>query len=379
MSEFQLPANASWYNKEKGVYRSVIKPWTDAWYQERLSGIGGSDAGRVLGLSDWEGASCLELFYEKIGLKPQQRQSNKFTFMGNYLEQTVADLWRYHDGSDIGFITNYEAGNRLRECRNVNGFLRNTKYPHLYVNIDRLIQKGAFKLTDATILEDNGILECKTASSWVARKWEAGVPPIYTMQVVQQCLVVEVEYAEIAILELDNRSLSVYPIEPTPELKNSLVENTLYFWEEMVLPAKKLVAEMNYEINRGNISASEKLMAEIEKLEPSADASESYKSFMNKRWLSEPVIIKADDKLINEICNLTLVKQVIKTLDSEQTFFENQVREFMRENDTLDCGDFGKVTWKTGAKARTMLTRGFKHDPTDQVNDIVSKIKAKYL
>lgn len=379
MENFELPNGYQWYNKEKGVYRNNIAPHTDEWFAERLSGIGGSEIGRVLGLNDWAGSSVLELFYEKIGLRPQRRDGNKYTFMGNYLEQTVADLWRYYDGTDNGVIKNYNASKVVRECRNLKGFFRNVKYPYLFTNLDRVINKGGFRLTDATLLEENGILECKTASSWVAKKWEAGIPPEYQVQAIEQCLIFGVDYAEIAVLELDNRTLNVYPIEVSEENKKLIIDNTTYFWEEMVIPAKKLATEMEYEMSRGNVGAAEKLMADIEALEPAADGSESYKSFMNERWNSEPVKISADTDMIKNLQNLILVKNTIKELESEKTLFENQVREFMRENDTLDCDEWGKVTWKTGSRSRTMRTAGFKYDPQDDVQSIINHTKNLYV
>ena len=374
----ELPKNAQWYNQSKGIYREVITPYTDEWFERRKAGIGGSDVGRVLGLSDWPGSSVIELFYEKIGIKPQQKESNKFTFFGNYLESAVADLWKYHDGDKDSIIRNFESKNPVRECRNVNGFLSNVKYPHLYVNIDRLIQKGSFKLTDGSILEDNGVLECKTASTYVARKWEDGVPPQYVMQVIQQCMVMDVDYAEIAVMVLDNREVSVYPIEPTQESKDIILEHTTHFWEKMIKPAKELYNEMQLEISRGNTSKAEKLMHQIELLEPPADNSDSYKEFMNKRWLSEPVIVKADDEMLSTIMNFVTAKDLIKAVEADKTLFENLIREYMRENDTMDCGGFGKITWKTGAKARTMSTEGFRYDTSDKVNQIVDVIKSKY-
>lgn len=378
MTNFQLPPNATWYNQSKGIYREVITPHTDEWFERRKSGIGGSDIGRVLGLSDWPGASVIELFYEKIGIKPPQRESNKFTFFGNYLEASVAELWKYYDGDKDSIIRNYEAGRPVRECRNVNGFLTNIKYPHLYVNIDRLIQKGCFRLTDGSLLEDNGVLECKTASSYVAKKWEDGVPPQYVVQAVQQAMVLDVDYAEIAVMTLDNREISVYPIVPTDQVISTILEHSDHFWHKMVKPAKELFAEMNFEISRGNNAKAERLMQAIEQLEPPADNSESYKEFMNKRWLSEPVIVKADDQMLGTIINFVTTKDLLKSIEAEKTLFENMIREYMRENDTMDCGGFGKITWKTGAKARTMRTEGFKHDTSDKVNQILDVLKSKY-
>ena len=379
MSEYQLQQGQTWYNKSKGIIRKVVEPYTDEWFAERLNGIGGSESGTVLGMNNYEGGSCLELFYTKIGLKPQRKDGNKYTFFGSLLEQSVADVWEYHDGTENGYIKNYEDKNKMRECRNVNGFITNIHFPHLYVNIDRLIQKGAFSLLNGHIMEDNGILECKTMSSYVAKKWESGLPPMYIMQVVQQCMCMGLDYAEIAVLELDNRNLSVYPIEPTAEHKEMLLTYTHNFWYNMVLPAKELVQEMNLYTKRGEFAKAEQAKAAIEQLEPAADGSESYKQFMNERWLSEANVIKADEEMIENIKQLTIIKELAKKIEPDQTFCENKIREYMRECDEMDCGLNGKVTWKTGSngKTRTLRTASFKFDHAEIVEDLYNSIKSK--
>ncbi len=368
-----------YYNKERGVYIERIPEKDEEWHKRRSNGIGASDIGRILGLNDYEGGSCIEIFYEKIGLKPAFRESNKYTFWGHQQEELIANAWKYYDGTKGSYIFNYEKNNKVRDCRNVHGVLSNEKYPHLFTNIDRLITKGCFKLTDGTMLVDNGILECKTGSSWVAKKWQEGIDPMYVMQVQQQLMIMGLEYAEIAFLELDNRELWVYPVEANKSLISQIEEQSYVFWYKMVLPAKKLVAERELELNRGNMDAVRKIEYEIQKLEPSADGSERYKDFMNQRWLSEPDIIKADESQLINALELKYYKELIKELERDVTLKENIIRQFMGDNinistnktpDTLDFDEYGKITWKTEGKnldRKVLRTISFKGDVSDSI------------
>lgn len=375
-----------WFNKERGVQVERIPEKTDAWHERRISGIGASDVGRILGLNDYEGGSCIEIFYEKIGMKPAFRESNKFTFWGHQQEELVANAWKYYDGETDSYIRNYEAGKKIRECRNVSGVFSNTKYPHLFTNLDRMINKGAFKLTDGSLLEENGILECKTGSSWVAKKWQEGIDPMYVVQVMQQLMIMGVDYAEIAFLELDNRNLSIYPIELNANVVQRIEDETYKFWFEMVVPAKKLAAERTFELERGNLDSVRMIEHEIQKYEPSADSSERYKEFMNQRWLSEPQILKADESILLNTAELIYYKNVVKAIEPEVTLRENVLRQFFGDNvdpttnktpDTIDFGDNGKITWKSqgeGGKTKVLRTQGFKIDIADEVASAVEAI-----
>jgi putative phage-type endonuclease len=377
------------YNKERGVFVERIPEHSDAWHDRRIKGIGASDIGRILGLNDYEGGSCIEIFQEKIGLRPAFREGNKFTFWGHKQEQLIADAWKFYDGTEDGYIKNEAEDKKQRDCRNVSGFFSNAKYPHLFTNLDRMINKGGFRLDDGSILSDNAILEVKTASFNVAKKWEGGIDPAYVMQVQQQMMIMGLEYAEIALLELDRRNLKVFPMALSPNLVNQIEEESYTFWYKMVEPAKALAQEYLLENERGNFDKTQKIMAEIQKLEPSADASERYKDFMNERWLSEPNILKASPEIIQNIIELKYFKEVEAAIKPESTLRENRIREFFgdavselsgRTPDTLDCEEYGKVTWKTqGAEGKTKVlrTQGFKADVSELVESVKNTVIAK--
>ena len=359
-NKFTLPKGAEWYNKSKGIYIERLVDRTPEWHEKRTQGIGGSECGNVLGLNDNPGGSVIELFYQKIGMKPSVLKDNNYMLMGRILEDTVANLWQYYSGDMNSVIENMNSGNVVRKCRNVNGVLTNIKYPHLFLNLDKLIEKNQFNLLNGEIMPENSALEIKTASSWVARKWETNVPPQYIAQITQGCMILDVPYGEIAVLELDNRILKVYPIEPSADLISGIEENTRAFWFDMVIPARELYNEAIVRLSAGDKLGYDKIISEITRYEPPADGSDSYKDFLNSRWNSQPIELRATDDITKCAKELVCLKKIADETKKHLQLRENIIRDFLQENDTLIL-DEGKITWKSQAdNKRVMRTASFK-------------------
>lgn len=366
-----------YYNKSKGVLIERIPAYTEEWYQRRLMGVGASECGIVLGHNDYKGSSVIELFYQKLGRIPQFRDGNKFTFWGNILESPVADVWQYYDGTDDGYIQNMENDNKMRTCHRINGFLVNEKYPHLYASLDRVSNKGSFMIVSGEVSDDGFPVEVKTLASWVAKKWEEGIPPMYRDQVCQQAMCLGVKYGELAALELDTRRFSCYGIILTNEMRDFIEEATYSFWYKMVEPALKLKREYDILISRDEIEAAARIEHEISNFEPPHDSSESYKDYMNQRWLSEKVEILAPDDIIEAVFRLKAAKDAKKIVAEIETKESNAVREFMRENDTLKLGHYGTLTWRTSTNGtRTMRVEGVKLDIDAHILELEHKIKS---
>lgn len=375
MTTERLPLNA-----KKGIWVERIPTKTEEWYARRLQGIGASEIGTVLGQNPYAGGSVLELFYQKLGMMPQFKEGNKYTFWGNVLEDSVADAWKYYDGTDDGYIANSEQGIKVRECRKINGFVTNDQFSYLFANLDRVMQVGAFKLTDGTEITDPTPFDCKTLSSFVAKKWEAGIPPMYFSQVAQQAMIMGVDYGEIAALSLDDRAFFCYPVVVTPLMREAIEENSYIFWHKMVLPARELKREHDIMEQRGKTDECARLITEIAKYEPPADASESYKEFMNKRYLSEPEEIAAPDHIINSAIRLKMIKELAKELETYELGFANPIRDFMQKAEVLNIGAFGKVSWKTNAKgSRPLLTAGIVCEVNKEINAIKQSIESEFL
>jgi putative phage-type endonuclease len=142
-----------------------------AWLEMRKTGIGGSDAAVVLGISKWK--SPWDLWLEKTGQVEIEDFSNDYIEAGNRLEPVIAD-W-FCD----------KTGKKVRRC----GMLRSKEYPWMLADVDRLI------------VGENAILECKTAAQWKGEEWsEDNLPDAYYLQVQHYLAVGGYDKAYIAVL-----------------------------------------------------------------------------------------------------------------------------------------------------------------------------------
>ncbi|NLH44914.1 MAG: endonuclease, partial [Acholeplasmataceae bacterium] len=72
----------------------------EAWLKARNSGIGGSDAGIIVGLNKWK--SPFQLWLEKTGqVEAESLSDNEFVYWGNVLEQVVADEFTVRTGKKV--------------------------------------------------------------------------------------------------------------------------------------------------------------------------------------------------------------------------------------------------------------------------------------
>ena len=96
-----------------------IPQHTDAWYEFRQRGIGGSEVGTVLGINKYD--TALRLFHQKVGTIEIKREDNERMFWGRTNEDKIAEVWSYYDGTQDGYVENYTNNKMVRKCRSVKG------------------------------------------------------------------------------------------------------------------------------------------------------------------------------------------------------------------------------------------------------------------
>jgi len=346
------------------------------WYAFRRNGIGGSDVGCVLGLNRYD--TVVRLFHEKVGTIDIRKYDNESTFWGRELEDKIADTWRYYDGTQDGYIENKKNGKIIRECRNINGYVINPKYPWLFASLDRVMNiKGGVNLITGSPLQTEGVLECKELSYRAAQMWQDGIPIYYLTQVHQYMIILETDYAELAILQ-DGNKFRVEKIPRDEELCDRIINITKMFWENRILPAKEAYAKRQQaEINM-NMTEIEKYDALIQKYEPEPDKSEAYKEFMEERFLREREVVEGTVEQYNLCKKDTLLRRLGSRLDEERTGIKNRLLKAIGISgaEVIDFGTLGAVNWseRKGAKNRTFTIR-IKEVPTeDQVEKEFKKI-----
>lgn len=307
----------------------------EQWLAYRKEGVGASEVGSILGLSPYK--SSIELFYEKISTGPGFNVENIFMFMGSYHEDTIADLWEYWEGSEETIMANYRAGRRVRRNQRVNAYVRNPKYPWLFVSLDRKINK--------TPTRGEGALELKTISSYESDKWAAGIPPSHVVQVQTQLIVPEFEFGELATLK-DGRRFDCIPFEESKDLQSGILERTKLFWDKVEagkkLQTQRFDAEQNF-----RVKDVQTIDAEIARLEPPPDGSDAYLAFMKEKYhLAPPGEIRGNSETLEWARAHKQIKAQIKDLEEKARLQQNKLIHFMGGMDRIDMGIDGHVSWK---------------------------------
>lgn len=183
----------------------------EEWLEKRREGIGGSDAGIVLGLNPFE--SPLSLYAKKRGETPIDTSGSKATEWGHKLESTVADHFaETHDT----FV------------ENVNSILKDTMYDFMRANPDRRITSQFLEQ-----YQTPGILEIKTTREMYAPLWDDKVPPYVYAQLQHYLYVTGYEWGYVAVL-IGKDEYRDYFFERDDEfIQDTLLPECRRFWESV--------------------------------------------------------------------------------------------------------------------------------------------------
>lgn len=185
-----------------------------AWLTARTTGLGGSDAGAILGLSPY--TSAFQLAMEKTGqVKPPDLSDNEAVYWGNVLESVVADEFAKRTGLPV-----WAPGHMYRSKANT----------WQLANPDRF-----------TIHPETGepaILEVKTGSYFARADWEDGddlfVPPWYEAQNLHYAAVTGIRHLFFGAL-LGGQRFVIREAEVDEDLIASVTEAERVFWERYVI------------------------------------------------------------------------------------------------------------------------------------------------
>ncbi|WP_278681500.1 YqaJ viral recombinase family protein [Paraclostridium bifermentans] len=265
----------------------------EEWLKHRQVGIGGSDAAAVAGLSPFK--SSIQLYIEKKEENPKEIKSLRME-LGNRLEGLVAELFTEETGLKV---------------RNVNGMLKNDKYPFALADIDR------------AIVGEKAFLECKTTNSYALKEWQDGVPAHYEIQCLHYMAITGATHCYIAAL-IGNSDFIWHKIERDQETIDYLMQIEKEFWEENVL--KDIV--------------------------PLPDGSDAYSEFLKEKYKKsngqeiELHLLKDGPQ---KLLRYDEIVSDIKTLESEKKLIEQEIQLHMGEFEVAKIGD-RKITWKTSSR-----------------------------
>lgn len=175
------------------------------WLKYRKQGIGGSDAGAVCGLNPYR--TAMQVYQDKITDETEEID-NEAMRQGREFEDYVAR--RFMEAT----------GNKVRRA---NAMFCHDEYPFMLADVDRMVTG------------ENAGLECKTASPYMAEKWEGGkIPLSYQLQCYHYMAVCNTEAWYIAVL-IYGRDFKFYRLERDEELISNLIRIEEDFWKNHVL------------------------------------------------------------------------------------------------------------------------------------------------
>lgn len=278
------------------------------WLKNRTTGLGGSDAGVVLGVSPYK--SRLELWTEKV--------------TGNVIEEDNAD---FHWGKLLEPVIAEEyqrvTGRVLIESKKQ---IRSSKHPFMFANVDRFI-------TGAKDKKDVGVLEIKTKGAYV--HWENNEIPVhYELQLQHYLAVTGYSWGSFAIFDMGKKELIIKDIESDEAVINELIEEEKKFWE--------LVQS---------------------KTPPEVDGSEACGDFLRNKFPDEicgkVIDLKGDMESLKYAVDLKMAKQGIKQLKEEELECKNFLMFKMGEAEKA-IGDGYTISWKSPKDENVFDVEKFK-------------------
>lgn len=288
---------------------------------ERQAYLGSSDAPAVLGRSRWK--TQLAIWAEKTGQYVPEDEPTLQKKLGIRLEEVVAELFMEATGKTV---------------RRANDRRVHPKYPFLVAQIDR------------TVVDEDSILECKTATAWKAKEWEGEeIPQEYIIQCHHQLAVTGKNRCYIAVL-IGNQDFKWKVIERDPVLLAEMVKMEVSFWERFVIP----------KIMPGAISKDDKdtLLGLFPKASPESE-------------------IELGDEAAKLIESRAAMYQDCINLEGQIEKIENEIRAKMGANELATAGKW-KVSWKNQTTRRCDTTK-LKEEAPDVFNKFLAVSETRVL
>lgn len=283
----------------------------EEWLMQRRKGIGGSDAGALLGLNPYRGA--YDVYADKIGMAPPV-EDNEAMRQGRDLEAYVAERFEQ------------ETGKRVRRR---NAIITNSEYPFALANIDR------------EIVGEHAGLECKTTSVLNLTRYKNGeFPSEYYCQCMHYLMVTGWDKWYLAVL-VYGTDFKIFEIERDEDEIAALVEAERRFWEDNV---KKGVP-------------------------PAPSGSDGTDKTISAVYPNDNGDIDTVDitPFASEVQRYITLTDRIKTYDREKNAIKQRIQLYMKNAGRAKC-DIAKVSWKSQTRSRydtEKLIADFVPDGTD--------------
>lgn len=260
------------------------------WLKERQKGIGGSDAGAILGVNKYK--TAFQVYLDKTEPIAEVEEQSEAAYFGDMFEENVAKEFERRTGKKV-----------RRDRRH----FKHKDYPFMVANIDR------------RIVGENAILECKTANQFLSKEWESDdIPASYLLQVQHYLAVTNAEKGYIAVL-LGGQKFLWKEVPRDEELINIMIQAEKKFWENHV----------------------------IKNIPPELDGSSAAEKYLNEKYResdpSQSVDLKAEYS--SKIPYLIELKNKIKDLENQAKEVENNIKNELGQAEYGYTPQY-EISWK---------------------------------
>lgn len=275
------------------------------WLKMRGSGIGGSDAAVIAGVSSWK--SPFQLWLEKTGqVEAEDLSDNEYVYWGTVLEQAVADRFCELTGKKV----------------TRRGMLQDEKHPFLLASVDRMV------------VGENAGLECKTTNSFSGKAWEDDeIPDAYYIQCQHYMMVTGCEKWYIACLIGGNH----------------------FVWKEVARNEADIEALRELEIRFWDMVKTGTM--------PEVDGSKDCANALSERYKAQADLSVEMTTAARDALSLYKdLKQHKKEVEQQMALYENQLKAMLGEAEVGLLDGAKAVTWKQQAGRITVDSNKLKSE-----------------
>lgn len=190
----------------------------EKWLELRRTGIGGSDAGAIMGLNKY--ASPLTVYFQKKGI--DGFKGNAATEWGHILEDPIRQKAR----EELGCV-----------IESVPGMYRSRVYSFMNANLDGIINAGEGITVGNQTVSGIGGHEIKTSARGEGFT-DDEIPDSYYCQVQHYMAVTGLPWFILTVFFLDSRTGKHYVVPRREDFIKTLIEYETDFWKNYVMADK---------------------------------------------------------------------------------------------------------------------------------------------
>lgn len=276
----------------------------DEWLEVRQTGLGGSDAAAVLGLSQYK--SPIEVWQDKVGPIVELKDTPAMK-RGRVLEPVAADAYVEETGRKI----------RRQPLR------RHHEFEYMLGNVDRQV----LAVGD---VQSTGVLEIKCPGLRVLADVKAhGLSDYMTVQLMHYLAVTGYEWGSFALFNAENWELINFDLEADQEFIGMMMEKEADFWNSYVVPRVAPPEEVDA-VDVPDVEGELKIMEGPDWLKAARDLQEA----KELQDATKTMVDQAKDR----------VQELMKSVGADAIELTDVGRFYYRTQD-------GRTAWKGTAQA----------------------------